>query len=162
MLDLGLMKRAMTAPPAAPAPAASKAAAAPAAAPAASASDGAVQMLALLQGEARLVDFLLEDVGPYTDEQIGSAVRGIHDSCKVVLERHVKLTPVIDGIEGAIAKVAGMDNASVKLLGNVPADGKAESGILRHRGWKVDKINLPTLKAGKSATIVAPAEIEIE
>ena len=37
--------------------------------------DRAVQMLALLQRDGRLIDFLTEDVAPYPDAQLGAAVR---------------------------------------------------------------------------------------
>ena len=36
----------------------------------------------------------------------------------------------------------------MKLLGNVPASGKAPGGLLRHKGWKAEKIDLPPLAAG--------------
>ena len=41
-------------------------------------SDGALQMLQLLQRDSRLVDFLMEDISSYTDDQIGAAVRTLH------------------------------------------------------------------------------------
>jgi len=44
--------------------------------------DRAVQMLALLQRDGRLVDFLEEDVSSYPDGQLGAAVRTIHSSCR--------------------------------------------------------------------------------
>ena len=59
--------------------------------------DRAVQVLALFQRDGRLVDFLAEDVSPYPDSQLGAAVRTIHDSCREVLERYVRLEPVISG-----------------------------------------------------------------
>src|SRR4029453_14361313 len=40
--------------------------------------DRAVQLLALLQRDGRLVDFLMEDVAAYSDTQIGTAVRDVH------------------------------------------------------------------------------------
>ena len=43
--------------------------------PSAGPSDGAVQILSILQRDARLVDFLMEDLSGYEDEQIGAAVR---------------------------------------------------------------------------------------
>ncbi len=36
----------------------------------------------------------------------------------------------------------------MKLLGNVPANGKAPGGMLRHKGWKAEKIDLPPLPTG--------------
>src|SRR5690242_11018654 len=46
---------------------------------------GAVQLLALLQREGRLLDFLQENIDGYSDDQIGAAVRDIHRGCKKVL-----------------------------------------------------------------------------
>ncbi len=149
------------------APVAPKTAGKPAAQTAAGPSEGAVQMLAMLQRESRLVDFLMEDISGYSDEQIGSALRGVHEQCRTVLNRHMKLSPVVDGVEGtptrlAAAGLEAKDTARLKLVGNVPADGKVEGGILRHRGWKAETVNLPSMQAGERALIVAPAEIEVE
>ena len=61
--------------------------------------DRAVQMLMLFQRDGRLIDFLAEDVAPYPDSQLGTAVRSIHASCRQVLDRYVKLEPVISSEE---------------------------------------------------------------
>jgi hypothetical protein len=124
-------------------------------------NDGAVQILSLLQRDSRLIDFLMEDIAAYSDDQVGAAVRNLHDQSQQTLTRYVTLRPVIDGVEGVSTRVPGSDPAAVKLLGNVPADGKASQGILRHKGWRVEKIELPKLTPSQ-ATILAPAEIEIE
>jgi hypothetical protein len=50
----------------------------------------------------------------------------------------------------------------VKLLGNVPVSGKASGGLLRHKGWKAEKIDLPALLPGSNASVIAPAEVEVE
>src|SRR5262249_34890384 len=72
-------------PPAARLPAGAPANAAPPAASAPPASDGAVEVLALLQREGRLIDFLQEPIDAYGDAQIGAAVRDIHRGCRRVL-----------------------------------------------------------------------------
>lgn len=160
--ELGLMRRVMTTP--APAPSAAKPAAAPA--PPADPNDGAVALLALLQREARLVDFLMEDIGAYGDAQVGAAVRAVHEGSRKAIERHFELSPVVDGVEGAVTtlKAAGLkpgDTARLKLLGNVPADGNVESGILQHRGWMAKKADIPKPVKG-AERVIAPAEIEVE
>lgn len=124
-------------------------------------ADGALQILGMLQRDARLVDFLMENIAPYTDEQIGAAVRGVHEQSRQTLERYLQLSPVIDGVEGTYAKVASKDPAAVKLLGNVPADGKAPGGTLRHKGWRVTKTDLPPIFPHQKTDILAPAEIEV-
>src|ERR1700748_3542882 len=53
--------------------------------------DRAVQMLALLQRDGRLIDFLAENISGYPDVQLGAAVRTIHEGCRKVLEHYVKL-----------------------------------------------------------------------
>ncbi len=135
---------------------------APAPTPQLKPSDGALQILGILQRDGRLIDFLMEDISGATDDQIGAAVRSLQEQCRDALRRYVRLAPVIDGVEGSYTAIESGDPALVKLVGNVPASGKAQGGILRHKGWKAEKIDLPALKASQANNVVAPAEIEIE
>jgi hypothetical protein len=124
-------------------------------------ADRAVQVLALFQRDGRLVDFLAEDVSPYPDSQLGAAVRTIHDSCRQVLDRYVKLEPIISAEEDQPVTIpSAIDPAAIKLIGNV-ASTPPTKGVLRHRGWKVIDVSLPSLPQGTGRKIVAPAEIEI-
>ncbi len=128
--------------------------------PAVRASDGALQILAILQRDSRLLDFLMEDIASYSDDQIGAAVRELHDQCRDSITRYVTLEPVIDGVEGTFAKAPSTDPGVVKFVGNVPAKPPS-GGLLRHKGWRAAKIDLPA--AGRQdVSIIAPAEIEIE
>jgi hypothetical protein len=119
-------------------------------------------MLSILQRDARLIDFLMEDISGYEDDQVGAAVRSLHQQSRDALGRYVTLSPVIDAVEGTRTQVAKMDAASVKLIGNVPASGKASQGILRHKGWRVEKVDLPKIASSAETKVLAPAEIEIE
>ena len=125
-------------------------------------SDGALQMLGILQRDSRLLDFMMEDISAFEDDQIGAAVRNLHDQCRDSLTRYIRLVPVIDGVEGTFTKIDTNDPNTVKLLGNVPASGKASGGVLRHKGWRADNVDLPPLAASQNPAIIAPAEIEIE
>lgn len=149
--ELGLSRRE---PPKAASPA-------PAPAPTAGPTDGALQLLGILQRDSRLVDFLMEDIASYTDDQVGAAVRELHDQCRDSLARYIALQPVIDGVEGTFAKAPSSDPNVVKFVGNVPAKPPA-GGTLRHKGWKAAKVDLPRLAPKQDAAIVAPAEIEVE
>jgi hypothetical protein len=126
-----------------------------------SASDGALQILAILQRDSRFIDFMMEDISSYSDDQVGAAVREMHDQCRDSLKRHVQLAPVIDGVEGTHTKLASVDPAAVKLVGKVPPQPPA-GGTLRHKGWRTTKVDLPAMGAKHNFTIVAPAEVEIE
>jgi hypothetical protein len=122
--------------------------------------DRAVQILALFQRDGRLVDFLAEDVSAYPDSQLGAAVRTVHNSCRQVLERYVKLEPIISAEEDQpVTLPPGIDPATIKLVGNVGEPPLR--GLLRHRGWQVKEVNLPSLPQGTGRKIVAPAEVEI-
>jgi hypothetical protein len=132
---------------------------APAPKPQSGPADGAVQILSVLQRDARLVDFLMEDISGYSDDQVGAAVRDVQQQSRQALERYLKLQPVIDGVEGDFTKTDGLGAASVKLIGNVPPSGKAPGGLLRHKGWRADKVDLPSLPPGN---VLAPAEVEVE
>jgi len=123
--------------------------------------DPAVALLAVMQREGRLIDFLREDISGYSDAQVGSAVRAIHESCRRALDEHLTLEPVRAEEEGARILVEnGFDASALRLTGNV--SGKPPfRGILRHRGWRTRRVELPADPAGQDPTIVAPAEIEI-
>ncbi len=56
--------------------------------------DSGVQVLALLQRKGRLIDFLQEDLSEFEDDQIGAAVRSVHEGCREALTESVKLEPV--------------------------------------------------------------------
>ena len=143
---LGLQKKAPPPPPA----------------PKATPADGAAQILGILQRDARLVDFLMEDITSYADDQVGSAVRPIHDQCRQTLARLFKLDPVIDGVEGTYTRLVSVDASAVRLLGKVAPNKTVEGGTLRHRGWRAEKVNLPPIGRGENVNILAPAEIEVE
>ena len=99
LADLGLTKRGAAVPkPAAPAPA--KAAAAPPPAPAVRTEDGALQLIGMMQAEGRILDFFMEDIAGYSDEQVGGAVREVHEKTRAVLVRHFAPVPAIDAVEG--------------------------------------------------------------
>ena len=151
---LGLSRRS-TAGPATPAKPA------PPAAPTIKTSDGALQMLGILQRDSRLIDFLMEDISAYSDDQVGAAVRELHNQCRDSVARYVTLQPVIDSVEGTFTQAPSKDPNLVKFIGNVPATPPS-GGTLRHKGWRAVKVDLPALGAKQDASVLAPAEIEIE
>ena len=73
-----------------------------------------LRLLALLQREGRLLDFLLEDISAATDQQIGAGVREVHKKARAVLQEHLTLEPVLPGEEEANVRVpAGFDPSAV-------------------------------------------------
>ncbi len=129
--------------------------------PPVSSNERAVQMLALLQRDGRLIDFFTEDIAQYDDAQVGAAVRDMHDSCRNTLNRYLTLKPVVPSEEGKAYTVEpGFDPGAIKLIGNVTGRLPA-SGVLRHHGWQAADIRLPDVPVGASRSVIAPAEVEI-
>lgn len=121
----------------------------------------ALQLLGLLQREARFVDFVQEDVAAYSDAEIGAAARVVHAGCRKVLAEHVTLAPVRPEAEGSrITLEAGFDAAAVRLTGNVVGQPPF-TGTLGHRGWRASALRLPQLTDAKAAAVLAQAEVEL-
>ena len=119
-------------------------------------------LLSAFQREGRMVDFLFENLDAYEDDQIGAAVRNIHEQCKNVLDRHVRLKPALDKGEGERFTVQeGYDAGMIRLVGNVKGEPPFE-GIIRHRGWQITKLIIPDFTGNDDSGILEPAEIEIQ
>jgi hypothetical protein len=129
--------------------------------PKAKPSGEALRLLALLQRDGRLVDFLLEDVQNYDNEQIGAAVRDIHKNCQKTINEHLVLEPVLKDSEGAIVDVgAGFDPSAVRLTGNVTGQPPFR-GTLQHHGWRGKELKLAAPAEGQDEFVLQPAEVEL-
>jgi len=130
--------------------------------PRAPAQSEAVTLLAALQREARLVDFLQEGLGEYSDAQIGAAVRDVHRDSANVLERMFALKQISDDEEGTeIELAAGFDASRYRLTGKVEGEPPFR-GRLAHHGWEATKCELPSWSGDDTAArVVAPVEVEL-
>jgi len=123
--------------------------------------DAALQLLSLLQKEARFIDFIKEDVTSYSDADIGVAARVVHEGCNKALNGHFSLAAIRNEQEGSkVTLPQGFDAGTVRLTGNITGAAPF-TGTLIHKGWQVTKINLPKLTQGHDATIIAAAEVEL-
>ncbi|MBD1576990.1 MULTISPECIES: DUF2760 domain-containing protein [Vibrio] len=124
-------------------------------------TDSALQLMSLFQQEARLIDFLSEDLTGFSDEEVGAAARVIHIGGQKVLADHFSLSQIrSEDEETRITVAEGFNAQQIRLIGNV--SGQAPfSGTLIHRGWKADSITLPKLSENYDASVLAPAEVEL-
>lgn len=123
--------------------------------------DAALQLLALLQKEARFIDFIKEEVSGYSDADIGIAARVVHAGCAKALQEHFTVTTVRTEAEGSkITLAKDFDAASVRLTGNIVGQAPF-TGTLIHKGWQVTELRLPKLTQGHNAKIIAAAEVEL-
>lgn len=121
----------------------------------------ALQLLGLLQREARFIDFVQEDVQAYGDAEIGAAARVVHEGCRKVLREHFTFEPVRVEAEGSLLTLQpGFDAAAVRVTGHVVGQPPF-TGTLGHRGWRATEIRLPKLGQGHDASVLAQAEVEL-
>jgi len=121
--------------------------------------DSALQLLTLLQREGRFVDFVQQELAAFADADIGAAARVVHEGCRRALRAHARVVSVRNEAEGSTLT---LERASedVKLVGNV-AGSAPFRGVLRHRGWRVEELTLPTVVGAHDPALVAPAELEL-
>lgn len=120
-----------------------------------------IHLLSMFQREGRILDFLSENLDSYEDFQIGAAVRSIHENCNKITRKYLSLQPILDQEEGqTLTLQKWFDTAAVKLVGNVAGEPPF-TGVIRHKGWKTAKLELPILSVNQDASLIAPAEVEI-
>ncbi|MFV8463664.1 DUF2760 domain-containing protein [Vibrio campbellii] len=124
-------------------------------------TDSAMQLLSIMQQEARLIDFLKEDLTSFSDEEVGAAARVIHTGGQKVLADYVTLAHIRNEDEETRITVAeGFNPQEIRLTGNVTGNAPF-NGTLVHKGWKATDMNLPKLAENYDASVIAPAEVEL-
>lgn len=136
----------------------------PTPAPAANSAEAEIiAFFALLQEKGRLLDFLMDDITPYEDAQVGAAARVVHQGCREVLKEHFRISPVSTAEEGTKVSVpTGAESADYRLVGKIAGEPPF-SGTLVHKGWKTEFVKLPRVVASTSDRLPAftPAEVEL-
>ncbi|MEZ8706825.1 DUF2760 domain-containing protein [Vibrio alginolyticus] len=124
-------------------------------------TDSAMQLLSIMQQEARLIDFLKEDLTSFSDEEVGAAARVIHTGGQKVLNDYVTLAHVRnEDEETRITVEEGFNPQEIRLTGNVTGSAPF-NGTLVHKGWKATSMTLPKLAENYDASVIAPAEVEL-
>jgi hypothetical protein len=119
----------------------------------------ALQLLTLLQREGRFVDFVQQELAAFGDADIGAAARVVHEGCRRAIRAHARVVSVRNEAEGSTLTLESVGE-EVKLVGNV-AGSAPFRGVLRHRGWRVEDLRLPTVVGAHDPALIAPAELEL-
>ncbi len=123
--------------------------------------DAALQLLSVLQQDARFLDFVHEDLSSYSDADIGAAARVVHEGSQKALSTYFTLAAIrSEEEESQLTLAAGFNPSEVHLTGNVQGSAPF-TGTLIHRGWKATEVRLPKLVKGHNAYILAAAEVEL-
>ena len=123
-------------------------------------TSNALHLLAILQREARFIDYIQEGLDGYDDATVGSVSRKIHDDCQRTLDSYFHIVPVMSEAEQTQVQVpADFDPRSIKITGN--AGTPPYTGVLQHKGWKASKQEMPTRNNAQDPMVICPAEVEI-
>lgn len=122
-----------------------------------------VTLLGVFQEKGRFVDFLMEDITPYNDAQVGSVARSVHQGCKAALHEHFSIQPVSGVSEGGEITVPAAYSADeFRLIGNLSGEAPFK-GKLIHKGWKTSSVKLPRVLKAEDGKLpaIAPAQVEV-
>jgi hypothetical protein len=120
-----------------------------------------LMLLAALQREGRLVDFLRQDVAGFSDEDVGAAARVVHSGSRKVLQQFFEIEPAVKGEEGTPMSVpAGFDAHRIRLTGNITGRPPF-NGTLKHHGWVAAIVRMPETSETHDHRVIAPAEVEL-
>jgi hypothetical protein len=120
-----------------------------------------VRLLRLLQRDAKMVDFLMQDISGASDTDIAVFVRDMHPKAQKTLKEHVDIVPVMTQPEGETVEVPkGFDPSAIQLLGNLTGQPPYR-GTLKHSGWRARDYNLPAPAEGLDELVLAPAEVDL-
>jgi hypothetical protein len=135
---------------------------APAAVPQNNAQAEVVTLLGVFQEKGRFVDFLMEDITPYSDAEVGGVARAVHQGCKAALTEHFKIEPIRPEGEGASITVpAGYSADEFRLVGNLSGEAPF-TGKIVHKGWKTTSVKLPRVLKSDHLPAIAPAQVEVQ
>jgi hypothetical protein len=123
--------------------------------------EGAYALLSLMQKEARFLDFVQENLQEIPDAQVGAVSKRIHKDLTKLFKQFLKVEPVFDSAENQKVSIEeGFEPAEIQLSGNVEKKPPLE-GILRHKGWMVDSLNLPRRTSAARTKVLQPAQVEV-
>jgi hypothetical protein len=120
-----------------------------------------ITLLGIFQEKGRFVDFLMEDITPYSDADVGGVARAVHQGCKEALKEHFQIEPVSKEGEGAVITVSADQVADeFRLVGNLAGEAPF-TGKIVHKGWKTPSVKLPRVLKNDRLPVIAPAQVEV-
>ena len=120
-----------------------------------------VTLLGVFQEKGRLIDFLMEDITPHTDAEVGMVARAVHQGCKAALHEHFHIEPISPAGEGASITVPiGYAADEFRLVGNLAGEAPF-TGKLVHQGWRTTSVKLPRILKTDRLPPIAPAQVEV-
>lgn len=157
------------APEVQPAPPPRPVAATPGGAPAEVPGAEALMLISLLQEKGRFVDFVMEDISGYSNEQVGAVARVVHQGCRTVVQEAFSPLPVAPAENARITLEPGYDAEEFRLVGS--AGGAPPITVkVTHKGWRARHVKLPRripadkgngAEAAAANPVIVPAEVTV-
>ena len=130
--------------------------------PDSNAEHSAKKLLAILQKQARFIDFIHQNLDHYSNNEVANVARNIHSNCQKTLKKYCKFSSIRpEAEEGFVVLEKDFDRSYIHLIGNIGNQQQFE-GVLIHKGWQIDEIKLPYSLNKTNDHIIQPAEIEVK
>ena len=121
-----------------------------------------VTLLGVFQEKGRFVDFLMEDITPHSDAEVGLVARAVHQGCRAALNEHFHIEPISPEGEGASVTVpVGYAADEFRLVGNLSGEAPF-TGKVGHKGWRTTSVKLPRVLKADRLPAIAPAQVEVQ
>jgi hypothetical protein len=121
--------------------------------------DSSLLLLSLMQREARLIDFLMEDITEYSNEQVGAAIRDVHKKASGILKRCYDPIALV-AQEGEVDLEVAYNAEVWDVSGKIPQAGSFKAEVI-HSGWMAQKLELPVWKGSlANRMLISPAQAE--
>ena len=119
-----------------------------------------LQLLAILQKEARLLDTLFEKLDTVDAIVVKNAILRVQKDCQAVLGKYLTIEGILPETDEKVTVDTGFDPSAISVIGNVTGQPPF-TGTLIHPGYRVKEIKLPTRPEGQDPMILMPAEVEM-
>jgi FtsZ-binding cell division protein ZapB len=121
--------------------------------------------LGILQDRGRLVDFLMNDIAPHSDDEVGRVARVVHQGCSSVLNEYFSIAKLDKNEEQSQVTINDSQNRDLYRFSGQVSDSPPYKGTLLHAGWKTSRVAVPRLSQvirTEEAYLVSPAEVEVK
>lgn len=124
-----------------------------------------VTFISMLQEKGRILDFAMDDIEKYSDEEVGRVARVVHQGIRDVFVSTTGVRPLHKGLEGEVIKINENDDFSMYKMLGTGTGNPPFSGTVVHRGWIAEKLVIPksSLKSSTNSAskIIQAVEIEV-
>ncbi len=120
-----------------------------------------IHFVSILQQRGRFIDFIMQDIAPFSNEEVGAVARFVHQGCRAVMAEHFSIEPLVTDEEGSELRYEVEPRGERVRFQGAPTSFPLK-GVVLHRGWQTTRAALPVVTVDlQPPYILAPTEVEV-